>query len=311
MNNKFETFILFIIILIIIYILYYSLYLANKKIEGLGRIKKGIDRGVKGARDLGERGYKAARDTAKQFDPSKLIKDVKNLSRDVGGAFKKIGDLERLLDKAFKQLKKIEEIPKQVVNVAREVDRFPKMINKLVKEIEKNIDVVDKVVDSLKDIVNVIEDEIKNAISKLEDAVKIAIDEIMKIKRGFLKFVKGVGNIFVQLFEIILKILYFIGDLPNCLIWYIIDAWDIFFSMDEAWAVAFDSARGLVLVTGLGSDSLAVVDVSTPSNPTLLGGVASSTYMNGARGVAFDSARGLVLVTGGGSDSLAVVAVSG
>ena len=240
MNNKFETFIIFIIIIIIIYILYYSLYLANKKIEGLGRIKSGIDRGVKGARDLGNRGYKGARDLGKQFDPSKLIKDVKNLSRDVGGAFKKIGDLERLLDKAFKQLRKIEEIPKQVVNVAREVDRFPKMINKLVKEIEKNINVVDKVVDSLKDIVNVIEDEIKNAISKLEDAVKIAIDEIMKIKRGFLKFVKGVGNIFVQLFEIILKILYFIGDLPNCLIWYIIDAWDLFFrSIAPDWVLWF------------------------------------------------------------------------
>ena len=83
---------------------------------------------------------------------------------------------------------------------------FPKIINKLVKEIEKNINIVDDVIDSLKDIVNVIEDEIKNAISKLEDAVKIAIDEIMKIKNGFLKFVKGVGNIFVQLFEIILKI---------------------------------------------------------------------------------------------------------
>lgn len=240
MNNKFETFIIFIIILIIIYILYHSLYLANKKIEGVGKIKKGIDRGVKGAGDLGQSGYKAARDTTKQFDPSKLIKDVKNLSRDVGGAFKKIGDLERLLDKAFKQLRKIEEIPKQVVNVAREVDRFPKMINKLVKEIEKNINVVDKVVDSLKDIVNVIEDEIKNAISKLEDAVKIAIDEIMKIKRGFLKFVKGVGNIFVQLFEIILKILYFIGDLPNCLIWYIIDAWDLFFrSIAPDWVLWF------------------------------------------------------------------------
>ena len=114
------------------------------------------------------------------------------------------------------------------------------MINKLVKEIEKNINVVDKVVDSLKDIVNVIEDEIKNAISKLEDIVKIAIDEIMKIKRGFLKFIKGVGNIFVQLFEIILKILYFIGDLPNCLIWYVLDAWDLFFrSMAPDWVLWF------------------------------------------------------------------------
>lgn len=241
MNNKFETFIIFIIIIIIIYILYHSLYLANKKIEGIiGKIGKSIGGIGKSIGGIATGGWGAVSDFGKQFDPSKLIKDVKNLSRDVGGAFKKIGDLERLLDKAFKQLRKIEEIPKQVVNVAREVDRFPKMINKLVKEIEKNINVVDKVVDSLKDIVNVIEDEIKNAISKLEDAVKIAIDEIMKIKRGFLKFVKGVGNIFVQLFEIILKILYFIGDLPNCLIWYIIDAWDLFFrSIAPDWVLWF------------------------------------------------------------------------
>jgi len=46
--------------------------------------------------------------------------------------------------------------------------------------------------------------------------------------------------------------------------------------MDRAHGVAFDSARNIAFVVGLSSDSLAVVDVSTPANPMLLGGVKDS-----------------------------------
>ena len=44
---------------------------------------------------------------------------------------------------------------------------------------------------------------------------------------------------------------------------------------------------------GANSDSLAVVDVSTPASPVVLGGVKDSTHMDGAHGVAFDPARKL------------------
>ena len=80
--------------------------------------------------------------------------------------------------------------------------------------------------------------------------------------------------------------------------------------MDYPVGVAFDSARNIAFVVGFSSDSLAVVDVSTPASPVLLGGVKDSTYMDYAIGVAFDSARNLAFVVGSNSDSLAVVDVS-
>ena len=77
--------------------------------------------------------------------------------------------------------------------------------------------------------------------------------------------------------------------------------------MDYPVGVAFDSARNIAFVVGFSSDSLAVVDVSTPASPVLLGGVTDSTYMDGAYGVAFDSARNLAFVVSSSSESLAVV----
>ena len=81
--------------------------------------------------------------------------------------------------------------------------------------------------------------------------------------------------------------------------------------MDNPHHFAYDSARQLAYVTGYSSNSLAVVDVSTPASPALLGGVTDSTYMKYAFGVAYDSARQLAYVIGLFSDSLAVVSIMG
>jgi phage-related protein len=206
-------------VIIVAYILYNSLHSVNKRREGIGKT----------IRDFGKSTTKGSTD---------IVNDVQKLSKDVSGALDRIGNIEKNVDNAFNQLQKIQEIPEQISNVAKEVDKFPGMIDRLVEQIEKNINTVDKVTDNLKDVVNVIENEIKDTISKLEDSIEITINEIIKIKSGFLKFINGVGDVFVQVFEIILKLLYFIGDLPKCLIWYIIDAWDVFFrTVSPEWVV--------------------------------------------------------------------------
>ena len=51
--------------------------------------------------------------------------------------------------------------------------------------------------------------------------------------------------------------------------------------MDGAHFVASFPAAGLVFVTGFDSDSVCVVDVSDPSNPTVMEGLVDSTYMDG------------------------------
>ena len=51
--------------------------------------------------------------------------------------------------------------------------------------------------------------------------------------------------------------------------------------MDVARYIASFPAAGLVFVTGFDSDSVCVVDVSDPSNPTVMEGLVDSTYMDG------------------------------
>ena len=81
--------------------------------------------------------------------------------------------------------------------------------------------------------------------------------------------------------------------------------------MDVARQVASFPAAGLVFVTGGGSDSVCVVDVSDPSTPTVVEGLVDSTYMNGAQGIAWDPAAKLLFVVGMYGDSLAVMSVAG
>ena len=81
--------------------------------------------------------------------------------------------------------------------------------------------------------------------------------------------------------------------------------------MDGAYFVASFPAAGLVFVTGFDSDSVCVVDVSDPSNPTVMEGLVDSTYMDGAYGIAWDPAAKLLFAVGPDSDSLAVMSVAG
>ena len=62
--------------------------------------------------------------------------------------------------------------------------------------------------------------------------------------------------------------------------------------IDGAAGVAYDSGTGRVLVACGVADALAVVDVSDPSSPTLVGEVADPRRLNGAAGVAFDAVAG-------------------
>ena len=60
-----------------------------------------------------------------------------------------------------------------------------------------------------------------------------------------------------------------------------------------------------VYVVGYDSDSLAVIDVSSPTSPSVVGSVIDSTNINGATGVAVSGSY--VYVAGHNTDSLAVV----
>ena len=64
--------------------------------------------------------------------------------------------------------------------------------------------------------------------------------------------------------------------------------------MQYPCGVAFDAARNLALVAGMESNSLAVVNVSDPTDPAVVGGVSNMTYMDQALHVAYDDVRKLV-----------------
>jgi DNA-binding beta-propeller fold protein YncE len=80
--------------------------------------------------------------------------------------------------------------------------------------------------------------------------------------------------------------------------------------MDYAWGVAVSPDGSYVFVAGAGSDSVAVVDVTTKTAPVVRSGVVSATYMASARRVAVSPDGNYVFVTGYGSDSVAVVDVT-
>ena len=59
--------------------------------------------------------------------------------------------------------------------------------------------------------------------------------------------------------------------------------------LDGARGVVYDAATQLAFVASAGADSLAVVDVSDPSGPSLLGFVKDGTRLDGAAGVAYEA----------------------
>ena len=61
-------------------------------------------------------------------------------------------------------------------------------------------------------------------------------------------------------------------------------------------------------VAGFSPDSLAIIDISNPSSPTLVGGVTNSTYMDSATSV-YVSGK-YAYVAGYYSDSLAIIDIS-
>jgi DNA-binding beta-propeller fold protein YncE len=80
-------------------------------------------------------------------------------------------------------------------------------------------------------------------------------------------------------------------------------------NMDGAWGVAVSPDGNYVFVKGQGSDSVAVVVVTTKTTPVVRGGVKSATYMDCAVGAAVSPDGNYVFVTGYNSDTVAAVDV--
>lgn len=208
-----ENIVIFIAIIIIIFILYKCLYQA-KQYEGIGGVvktvgstfKKGVDSIGKAGKDAVDGG-------------SDILAQIRDLTS-------KVNDLFGDVDNIFNELKKLEELPSLIEDGFKNVERIPQLIDDLVNQVKNNINIVDKLIDPLEDILNEIDKTIMNSIAELTDNINFALSEIGSLKDIFQKFGKSIADIFIAIFEIVLKILYFIGRLPECLMWYMIDAWE-------------------------------------------------------------------------------------
>ena len=148
-----------------------------------------------------------------------VIDDIKDLS-------KKVDNLLNDVDVIFDELKKIEELPSLIEDGFESVEKVPGLIDDLVNKVKNSINIIDELIDPLENILNEIDSTIMNAIAELTDNINYALSEIASLKKMFENFGRAITNIFVAIFEIILKIIYFIGRLPHCLMWYMIDAWE-------------------------------------------------------------------------------------
>ena len=274
MYNKLINRTIVIIFIVILYILYKSLHLVNMKVESF---RKGIGKRMSRQRQrqvvvrqrkiaefkrLQEQKRIKALKLKKQrlagivntqessLDKTKIFSKINNVNTNIDSvnkrvtkSFNKINSVNKSVMKSVNDIKNLENLPIHINKVVKSTSKFPDLINKLVSKVERNINYVDKVANGLCDVVQIIETEIKGSIDQLENVTQKSVSEILKLKKGLIKFIKGIANIFVNIFEILLKIISFIGNLPNCLLWYIGDAWDIMFkSIAPNWIIWFNDA---------------------------------------------------------------------
>ncbi len=201
-----ENIITIIAIIIIIIIIYRCLY-RSKVMEGFGKAIKSAFSTVSGA-------------------GSNVVKSGTDIVNKVNDLSSKLNNSLQDVNKIFDELKELKKLPSLIEDGFENVEKIPKVIDNLVNQVKNNLDIVDRLIDPLEDLLNDINDTIMNTIAELTDHVNFALSEIGSLKAIFQNFGINIADIFISIFDIILKIIYFIGGLPSCLIWYIIDAYE-------------------------------------------------------------------------------------
>jgi F0F1-type ATP synthase membrane subunit b/b' len=119
---------------------------------------------------------------------------------------------EPFMDKVNKAVTDVENVGKKVKAIPGEIKKVERKINSEGKKISKTID--SKLKKLLKQVETLVTKKLKNFFMSFINSLKRALVDPL------LTLFKAIGNVFVQLFAILVKLGNKIGSLPNCVPYY-------------------------------------------------------------------------------------------
>jgi len=122
-----------------------------------------------------------------------------------------VNDIDNMFTDIKDVTKSVKDIPNQIKNVDK---KFTDQINNVSDKLEKKTADMGKTIETK--IMDTLTVKIKSVFTQLGDIFKEGlVDPILVLFRG-------IGNVFIQIFNILKQIGYKIGSLPNCIITYVI-----------------------------------------------------------------------------------------
>lgn len=122
-----------------------------------------------------------------------------------------VNDIDNMFNDIKDVTKTIKDIPNEINNIDK---KFTQQVNNVSSRLEKKTEEMGKTIE--KNLINILTDKLKS--------IFIQLGEIFNngLIKPILNLFVGIGNIFIQIFNILKQIGYKIGSLPNCITTYII-----------------------------------------------------------------------------------------
>ena len=119
------------------------------------------------------------------------------------------------IDNMFGEIKDVTKTVKDIPNEIKNIDKkFTQQVNNVSSKLEKKTEEMGKAIE--KNVISILTDKLKSIFTQLGEIFN------QGLIKPILNLFVGIGNIFIQIFNILKQIGYKIGSLPNCITTYII-----------------------------------------------------------------------------------------